>query len=414
MNEHIQRILEERLVSMEKAYERKIAELSLLKELGGAFKKTSLSQWSELFLRQLDIIKQHTGIYSVSVMLVDENTQSLFVVSASAMKAKQGRKPISLKKGEGIAGKVFEAAETLYIPDVTRDPNFSDRGTRQTGSLVCVPIVSEGICTGVLNFRDNVPDALGRDDLRFFDLIADQLSITASLVKTYQSLMEMEGKRINLSRYFSRGLAEHLVADERMTQLGGEKRMVAAMFADITGFTSKVESHSVEEVVEVLNRYFETVVPLIFKYGGMLDKFLGDGIMAVFGIPNSQDRDPLSAVECAIDIQKGMNALNLSLKKDGLFVIDVGIGIASGIVLAGNIGTREHMNYTVIGDPVNLAQRLEALSLSGQIVVSGICAELVQVQAHERISFDPVGEVSIKGITRDVSPMRVVFQAAVR
>src|SRR5690606_812142 len=116
-----------------------------------------------------------------------------------------------------------ETGRTLYIPDVTKDPNFSNRGTNQKGSLACVPIISEGSCIGVINFRDNVAGSFGPNDLRFFELIADQLSITASLVRTYQDLLDLEKKRMNLGRYFSPGLAERLVADERMTGLGGQR-----------------------------------------------------------------------------------------------------------------------------------------------------------------------------------------------
>jgi len=409
MDHDIEVLFKERIVSLEEGYEQKIAELSLLKELGEALKGASLSHWNQLFLRQLDIIKKSTGIFSVSVMLIDEETQRLYIVSASMQGGTPKRAPILLKKGEGIAGRVFETSRTLYIPDVTKDPNFSDRGTKQRGSLACVPIVSEGTCIGVINFRDNVTSSFGPNDLRFFELIADQLSITASLVRTYQDLLDLEKKRINLGRYFSPGLAEHLVADERMTGLGGQRKLVSVVFADITGFTSLVEITAVEDVVEVLNRFFETVVPVIFKHGGMLDKFLGDGIMAVFGIPDSDDLDPVKAIQCGVDIQKSMQDLKERLKGDGLFPIDVGIGIASGIVLAGNIGTRDQMNYTVIGEPVNLAQRLESISKPGEIIISSITKDMIPQGTDSGVEFGPMGAIQVKGISKEVNPLRILY-----
>lgn len=409
MERDIEYILKERIVSLEEVYEQKIAELSLLKELGEALKGASLSHWNQLFLRQLDIIKKATGIFSVSVMLVDDETQNLYIVSASMRGDSPKRPPILLKRGEGIAGKVFDSARTLYIPDVTKDPNFLDRGTNQHGSLACVPIVSEGTCIGVINFRDNVASSFGPNDLRFFELIADQLSITASLVRTYQDLLDLEKKRINLGRYFSPGLAEHLVADERLTGLGGQQKMVSVVFADITGFTSLVEVNAVEDVVEVLNRFFETVVPVIFSHGGMLDKFLGDGVMAVFGIPDAHDMDPVKAIQCAVDTQKSMQALTKRLQDDGLFPIEVGIGIASGVVLAGNIGTKEQMNYTVIGEPVNLAQRLESISNPGEIVVSSVTTGMIPEGAQLDVAFEPMGTIHVKGISRDINPLRILY-----
>ncbi|MRR14153.1 GAF domain-containing protein [archaeon] len=408
LEKDIESILKERIVSLEEGYEQKIAELSLLKELGDALKGASLAHWSELFIGQLDIIKQATGIFSVSVMLIDEETGNLYVVSASMRGDSPKRPPILLKKGEGIAGKVFETSRTLYIPDVTKDPNFANRGTNQKGSLACVPIISEGSCIGVINFRDNVKSSFGPNDLRFFELIADQLSITASLVRTYQDLLDLEKKRMNLGRYFSPGLAERLVADDRMTELGGQRKMVSVLFADITGFTTLVDANTVEDVVEVLNRFFETVVPVIFKHGGMLDKFLGDGVMAVFGIPDADDLDPVRAIRCAVDIQKGIEMLTAQLESEGLFPISVGIGIATGIVLAGNIGTKNQMNYTVIGEPVNLAQRLESICNPGEIIVSNATSETIPQGSDLRVAFEPMGAIHVKGIPREVHPMKVI------
>ncbi|MBN1637021.1 MAG: hypothetical protein JW920_10930, partial [Deltaproteobacteria bacterium] len=116
MEETLESFFKKRMVSLEQGYEQKIAELSLLKEMGEALKGMSLSHWEEIFFRQLDIIKQHTGIYSISIMLLDGKTRSLYVVSASHMGYSPQRAPIRLNPGEGIAGRVFEAVKTLYIP----------------------------------------------------------------------------------------------------------------------------------------------------------------------------------------------------------------------------------------------------------------------------------------------------------
>jgi class 3 adenylate cyclase len=209
---------------------------------------------------------------------------------------------------------------------------------------------------------------------------------------------------MNLGRYFSPGLAERLVADERMTELGGQRKMVSVLFADITGFTTLVDANKVEDVVEVLNRFFETVVPVIFRHSGMLDKFLGDGVMAVFGIPDADDSDTVRAIKCAVDIQKGIETLTKQLEKDGLFSISVGIGIATGIVLAGNIGTKNQMNYTVIGGPVNLAQRLETICEPGEIIVSNTTSEMIPKVSDLRVAFEPMGAIHVKGIRGKCTP----------
>jgi adenylate cyclase len=182
------------------------------------------------------------------------------------------------------------------------------------------------------------------------------------------------------------------------------------VFADITGFTTLVDSNDVEKVVEVLNRFFETVVPVIFKHGGMLDKFLGDGVMAVFGIPDESEMDPVMAIRCAVDIQLGVKALKERMLEEGLFPIDVGIGIATGVVVAGNIGTNEQINYTVIGEPVNLAQRLESISQPGEIIVSSLTTEELPEHSGLDVRFEEMGAVRVKGIHRDINPLKVIYQ----
>jgi adenylate cyclase len=220
--------------------------------------------------------------------------------------------------------------------------------------------------------------------------------------------MTLEKKRINLSRYFSRGLAEHLVANERLNQLSGEIKPHTVLFADITEFTPMIERYDVKDVVRILNRYFEAVVPCIFEYGGMLDKFLGDGFMAVFGVPYSDSKDILKAIECAVKIQSKVSILNKTITAEGFDPIDVGIGIASGNALAGNIGTNEHMNFTVIGEPVNMAQRLESIALAGEIIISEESYGLAFAFKDNKIKFEQMPKTRIKGISRDVLPAKVL------
>jgi adenylate cyclase len=162
--------------------------------------------------------------------------------------------------------------------------------------------------------------------------------------------------------------------------------------------------------VGVLNRFFETVVPVIFRNGGMLDKFLGDGVMAVFGIPDESNLDPVKAIHCAVEIQKGVMALKDKLVNDGLFDIEVGIGIATGLVVAGNIGSAEQMNYTVIGEPVNIAQRLESISSPGDIIVSSLTTDVIPDHAGDEFNFEPMGCIRVKGIPRDINALKVIYK----
>ena len=126
-------------------------------------------------------------------------------------------------------------------------------------------------------------------------------------------------------------------------------------------------------------------------------------------IPDASDKDAVNAITCGINIQRKMTDLKSELVAEGLFPIDVGIGIASGLVLAGNIGTQEQMNYTVIGEPVNLAQRLESIAGEAEIIVAKSTYEQALAYPGVQIPFEPMPTVKVKGISRDVYPFRIGY-----
>lgn len=172
-----------------------------------------------------------------------------------------------------------------------------------------------------------------------------------------------------------------------------ENRRVTVLLSDLRGFTATSERYSALVMVKALNRYLEKMSEIILRHGGTIDKFMGDAIMALFGAPEVMDNDVESALRCAIDMQAAMadiNADNLSLNMAPLYM---GIGINTGDVVAGHLGSRYHSEYTVIGDEVNLASRIEAHSLRGQILLS----EKIYQKAADFIEIGHVNEVMVKG-----------------
>lgn len=147
-------------------------------------------------------------------------------------------------------------------------------------------------------------------------------------------------------------------------------REVTILLADLRGFTSVSESYPVRLVIEILNRYLSRMSEIIFRYGGTIDKFMGDSIMVLFGAPIAHDDDVERAVACAIDMQIAMVELNRRQKALGMPELYMGIGINTGTVMAGRVGSELYSEYTVIGDEVNLASRIEAFSLRGQVLIS--------------------------------------------
>ena len=172
-----------------------------------------------------------------------------------------------------------------------------------------------------------------------------------------------------------------------------DRRRVTILLADLRGFTSVAEKYTALEMMEALNRYFGRMSEIIIRHGGTIDKFMGDAIMALFGAPIERDDDIESALTCAIEMQVAMNDINQANKAYGMEPLYMGIGINTGEVVAGNLGSVLHSEYTVIGDQVNLASRVEAHSLRGQILLS----ENTYQQARDYIEIGNINEVMVKG-----------------
>ena len=181
--------------------------------------------------------------------------------------------------------------------------------------------------------------------------------------------------------YLSDEIATLVLSDpEKFLRLGGEKRVVTVSFADLRGFANFAEKHPPEKVVNVLNQFFQKMTRIIFQYRGTLDKFIGDAIMAYFGAPMSYPDDVLRSIKASLDMQKDFNQLTEAWKQEGLEGLGLGIGLSTGEVIFGNVGTQRVMNYTIVGDTVNIAQRLEEEALAGQILLSEFTYQLVKEQ----------------------------------
>jgi adenylate cyclase len=225
----------------------------------------------------------------------------------------------------------------------------------------------------------------------------------------YQYVVEGREKRMMkklFGQYVSKDVCEHLVANPALARLGGQRREMTVLFADIRGFTTVSESGQPEEIVQMLNQYFTTMVNIIFLHEGTVDKFVGDMVMALFGAPLDDPLHADHAVEAALDMIDELQKLNAAWQADGRPPLDIGIGINTGPMIAGNIGSDRIMSYTVIGDAVNLGSRLE--SLNKQYGTRIIISQATQARLNSRFELRPLGDVVVKGKTRPVAIFEVV------
>jgi adenylate cyclase len=209
-----------------------------------------------------------------------------------------------------------------------------------------------------------------------------------------------------LCRYVTRQVAEQILKDRDRLKLGGDRSTVAVLFSDIRSFTTISEQSTAEETVAMLNDYFSRMLDPVFKYDGMLDKFIGDALMAVFGAPVAREDDAERAVRAALEMRRALRKYNVDRAARGLPPIENGIGITKGEAISGNIGSEQRMDYTVIGDTVNVASRLEGLTKNYEQKI--LINEGVYLQVKDKIPCVDLGMAHVKGKEGDVHVFGVI------
>ena len=230
----------------------------------------------------------------------------------------------------------------------------------------------------------------------------------------YQYFFEdREKRRVKqlFGRYVSKDVYAVLMANPGLARLGGQRREMSVLFSDIRGFTTVTERGQPDEIVGMLNEYFSSMVDLVFKHGGTLDKFVGDMVMALYGAPLDDPDHADHAVQTALAMIAELGRLNARWKEQGrISGLDIGIGINTGPMIAGNIGSEAIMSYTVIGDAVNLGSRLE--SLNKEFGTRIIISDATRQRLKGDYEFRPLGDVVVKGKTHPVAIFEVVGPAA--
>lgn len=216
-----------------------------------------------------------------------------------------------------------------------------------------------------------------------------------------------EKRRIKqiFGRYVSKTVFDQLQANPALAKLGGTRREMSVLFSDIRGFTAASEKATPESVVAQLNEYFNEMVRVLHKHGGTLDKFVGDMVMGLFGAPVDDPHHAENAVNCAREMVKELARLNAKWTAEGRHPLDIGIGVNSGEMIAGNIGAEAIMSYTVIGDAVNLASRLESLNKDFHTRI--IISDATRKQLTRTDDITPLGDVTVKGRTQAVAIFEV-------
>ena len=374
----------------------------------------------KIFKMATDIIFRSTPADRVVALLADgivteqnADEAKLFPIATRARDEKLEQHARKMTIGRTITRKVMKDRVALLSQDAAADEQFAgvdsivSQGVRST---ICAPLFTESGVHGAL-YADRLDpfSAFKPDDLELISAVAAQTAIAVENVRAHERLAKEEVARANYSRFLPEYVVKQMLENPNSFKLGGVTQTITILFADIRGFTRISEHEQPEKIVQLLNRYFSAMTDIIFAHGGTLDKYLGDGMMALFGAPTVTPKDAANAMSAAVAMQRRMLSINDELRAEGFPEIGVGIGLHTGEVIVGYIGSERRSEYTAIGDSVNTASRLESNAKAGEILVSEVTAKAAQSR-YQLVPRDPI---SVKNREQPVPLFEVEWQHSV-
>lgn len=369
----------------------------------------SADSLDEILNKVMDLTFEHLPAERGFLMLWDEEQQ---ILVPRVIKQRDGSGTAAVSISKTISERVYHEQVSILTSDASIDPRFSGaesiifHGIR---SAMCVPLWNEGDVVGVVGVDSLLAhNRFDTDDLDLFTALANYSAVAIQRARLHQRVIEEMEAKAKLSRYHSPSVVSKILASGSVDDdwnIGVQERVVSVLFSDIVGFTSLSERLTPSEVAHALNHYFTEMAAVVFEYEGTLDKFIGDALMAVFGAPIQQDDHAERAVLAGLKMREIIKNINLkeSLGLDLNFAIRIGIN--SGTVVAGDIGSPQRMDYTVIGDTVNTASRIEGDVCSpGEVVIGEPTWNLIK----DQFVFEEIGSIPIRGRKGQMRCFRVI------
>jgi adenylate cyclase len=376
----------------------------------------SVFDLNAIFEKATDIIFRSTPADRVVALLAENGNNgddaNLTPVAVRARDNKLEAHARRLSIGRTITRKVMRERVALLSQDAASDEQFAgvdsivSQGVRST---ICAPLMAESRVHGAL-YADRLDPfaAFKPDDLELISAVAAQTAIAVENARAHERLAREEVARANYSRFLPEYVVKQMLENPESFKLGGVSQTITILFADIRGFTRISEHAPPEQIVGLLNRYFSAMTDIIFAHGGTLDKYLGDGLMALFGAPTATPDDASNALNAAVAMQRRLFGINRELRDEGFPEIGVGMGLHTGEVVVGYIGSDRRSEYTAIGDTVNTSSRLESNAQGGEILISDATAKA----AHSRYKLKPREAIMVKNRQQPVMLWEVDWQKA--
>lgn len=386
-----------------------------LLKMSRAFRRLdALYKASKIIASEFDLDKRLSSVLDTAMevtdaergflIMRDPKTDELSVKTARGM----GTELHANSPSMGIAGKSAYDGEPVLMTDAGSDAQFGMRESvimQRIRSAMCVPLQVDERIFGSIYVDTSKPGCtFHEEDLELFAAMAAQSAMALENMRLYDQMVESEKKRANLGRFLSPNIVEMVMAHGTDIELGGAKSVVTTLFCDIRGFTPMSETMPPSKLVELLNEHFTAMTQIVFDYRGTLDKYNGDEVMALFGTPICEGNDAELAIHAALAMQDKNKELNELRVSRGQAAFEVGVGVNTGEVVAGYIGSPDRMDFTVIGDHVNTASRFCSLAKPGEVITGVETFELVK----DSVVAEDLGLQALKGKGEKVQCYRIV------
>lgn len=351
----------------------------------------------------LDLVLKIEGVERGYAMLADDKGayQPAVIRYRKETTSESGRLPQMI-----LSQSIIRQVTMAGVPLLVTDPGQVASGTfvkKGIQSAMCAPLKVGEKLYGLLYVDNLVKRGMfSQEDLNVFSVIATQAGLAVDRVRGREEMAKQMLQRSALERFLAPGVAKKIVAEAADIQVRGETQSLTVLFSDIRGFTSMAENMTPEQTVEILNDYFNAMSDRIFAHEGTLDKFLGDGLMCLFGAPLARNSDAVDAVRTAIEMQQALQQINKDLGRP----LHMGVGINTGRAVVGYMGATRRMEYTAIGDVVNVASRLCAAAAPDQILVSAA----TQAEFGSELPTRKLEPVRVKGKAEPIQVFEVLWQ----
>jgi len=354
----------------------------------------------KLLPKILDKAFELVGADRGAILLKDEKGEMI----PRYVKTRSARADSNIVLSRTVLAEVTNNRAAVLSSDATMDSRFSGIIMQGIRSTMTVPLLHGEELLGIMHLDSLfTSNAFTEKDLQICTGMAAQAAVAIQNARLASRIEKEAQTRAQISRLIPPSVVEQVVKGELSIEKGGRLNEITMLFSDIRGFTTMSDGRPPEEVVNTLNEYFEVMVDILFQYTGTLDKFVGDEIIGLFGAPIALDDAPFKAVACALAMLQALEEFNRTRAAEKQAPIRIGIGINTGKVITGSIGSTRALQYTAIGDAMNVASRLVNIASPGEVIVS----ESTFAQVADRVDATALPPVRVKGKADELKVWRV-------